>query len=235
MTCVDTRDKVLRLGDMVRAVHREGASILLQVGHGGLYAMEAWHEPYASRRRGPILAASPVPWPLRPAFAGMPVHVMTTDDVDAMVQRYGDVAAWAREAGYDGVQLGSANAKLLDQFLSPFYNRRTDRYGGSFEARASILAAIRIAVAERAGADFACTVKVPVESAPPGFPRRRGRTRSVSRRSWRSGASTPSRPSRCPSSPTRRCRAARFRTPSGPTPASPSACGSPRPRAAAVP
>src|SRR4051794_18369493 len=171
MTCVDTREKVQRLGPMVDAVHREGASIFLQVGHGGLYAMEAWHEPYASRRRGPVLAASPVPWLLRPAFAGVPVHVMTTADVDAMVARYGDVAAWAREAGYDGIQLGSANAKLLNQFLSPFYNRRTDRYGGSFEARASVLAAIRAAVGERAGADFPCTVKVPVETAPPGFPR----------------------------------------------------------------
>lgn len=170
MTCVDTREKVVRLGAMVGAVHDEGAAIFLQVGHGGLYAMEAWHEPYAARRRGPVLAASPVPWLLRPAFAGVPVHVMTTADVDAMVARYGDVAAWAREAGYDGLQLGSANAKLLDQFLSPFYNRRTDRYGGSFEARASILHAIRRAVAERAGADFPCTVKVPVETAPPGFP-----------------------------------------------------------------
>ena len=52
-----------------------------------------------------------------------------------MAARYGDVAAWAREAGYDGVQLGSANAKLLDQFLSPFYNRRTDEFGGSLENR----------------------------------------------------------------------------------------------------
>ena len=41
-----------------------------------------------------------------------------------------------REAGYDGMQLGSANAKLLDQFLSPFYNRRTDEFGGRREARA---------------------------------------------------------------------------------------------------
>jgi 2,4-dienoyl-CoA reductase-like NADH-dependent reductase (Old Yellow Enzyme family) len=171
MTCVDTREKVLRLADMVAAVHREGAAIVLQVGHGGLYAMEAWHEPYASARRAPILAASPVPWLLRPAFAGVPVHVMTTADVEAMVRRYGDVAAWARDAGYDGIQLGSANAKLLDQFLSPFYNRRPDRFGGSAEARASLLCEVRGAVAERAGADFPCLVKVPVETAPPGFAR----------------------------------------------------------------
>jgi 2,4-dienoyl-CoA reductase-like NADH-dependent reductase (Old Yellow Enzyme family) len=171
MTCVDTREKVLRLADMVGAVHAEGAAIVLQVGHGGLWAMEAWHEPYAGARRGPVLAASPGPWPLRPALAGVPVHVMTTDDVAAMVRRYGDVAAWAREAGYDGIQLGSANAKLLDQFLSPFYNRRTDRYGGSEEARARVLQEIRAAVADRAGSDYPCLVKVPAETAPPGFAR----------------------------------------------------------------
>jgi 2,4-dienoyl-CoA reductase-like NADH-dependent reductase (Old Yellow Enzyme family) len=171
MTCVDTREKVMRLAPMVDAVHAEGASIFIQLGHGGLYAMEAWHEPYASNRQGPVLAASRVPTLLRPAFWGVPVHVLTTDEVRAMAARYGDVAAWAREAGYDGVQLGSANAKLLDQFLSPFYNHRTDVYGGSFENRARILRDIRMAVAERAGADYPCLVKVPVENAPPGFAR----------------------------------------------------------------
>jgi len=168
MTCVDTREKMLRFEPMVDAVHAEGASIVLQLGHGGIYAMEAWHEPYAANRCGPILAASPVPWFLRPQFRGVPVHVMTTDEVRGMADRYGDAAAWAREAGYDGVQLGSANAKLLDQFLSPFYNRRTDEFGGSLERRASILQLIRQRVAERAGADFPCSVKVPAEVAPFG-------------------------------------------------------------------
>ncbi len=167
MTLASSRERVLAMAPMVDAVHAEGAAIHLQIGHGGLYAMEAWHEPYATRRRGPVLAASPVPWLLRPAFVGVPVHVLTTDEVHAIVRRYGDVAAWAREAGYDGVQLGSANAKLLDQFLSPFYNRRRDEFGGSPARRAGILRAIRLAVAERAGGDFPCTVKVPVESAPP--------------------------------------------------------------------
>jgi 2,4-dienoyl-CoA reductase-like NADH-dependent reductase (Old Yellow Enzyme family) len=152
-------------------VHAEGAAIFLQLGHGGLYAMEAWHEPYASHRRVPILAASAVPALLRPAFAGVPVHVLTGDEIRAMADRYGDIAAWAREAGYDGVQLGSANAKLLDQFLSPFYNRRRDEFGGTLEGRARVLLLIREAVAARAGPDFPCTVKVPVETAPPGFPR----------------------------------------------------------------
>jgi 2,4-dienoyl-CoA reductase-like NADH-dependent reductase (Old Yellow Enzyme family) len=167
MTLASSRDRVMSLAPMVAAVHAEGAAIHLQIGHGGLYAMEAWHEPYASRRRGPLLAASPVPWLLRPAFAGVAVHVMSTDEVHAMARRTGEVAAWAREAGYDGVQLGSANAKLFDQFLSPFYNRRDDEFGGSAERRAHVLHLIRRAVAERAGGDFPCTVKVPIEVAPP--------------------------------------------------------------------
>jgi 2,4-dienoyl-CoA reductase-like NADH-dependent reductase (Old Yellow Enzyme family) len=168
MSCVDTRDKVLRFAPMVRQVHDYGAAIFLQVGHGGLYAMEAWHEPYASRRTGPLLAASAVPLLLRPVFRGIPVHVLRTDEVHAMAGRYGDVAAWAREAGYDGLQLGSANAKLLDQFLSPFYNRRGDEFGGSLRNRGRVLELIRKAVAQRAGPDFPCTVKVPAEQAPPG-------------------------------------------------------------------
>ncbi len=167
MTTVDTEDKVRRLAPMVDAVHAAGAAIFLQVGHGGIYAMEAWHEPYASERAGPLLAAAPLPWFLRPVFAGTPIHVLSTDEVHGLARRYGDVAAWARAAGYDGIQLGSANAKLLDQFLSPFYNRRTDEFGGSLEGRARILRLIREAVAERAGADYPCTVKVPAEVGPP--------------------------------------------------------------------
>ena len=169
MTCVDTRAKVMRLAPMVQAVQRAGAAIFLQVGHGGLFAMEAWHEPFASRRAGPLLAASPVPRLLRPMFRGVPVHVMSADEVHQMADRYGEVAAWAREAGYDGVQLGSANAKLLDQFLSPFYNKRTDEFGGTVENRGRVLRLIRERVAEWAGDDFPCTVKVPAEKSPPLF------------------------------------------------------------------
>lgn len=172
MTRVHTRARLSRLAPMVDAVHQAGAAIWIQLGHGGLFAMEAWHEPYRSQRLGPLLSPSPPRTWLRPVFRRAPVHAMSTGEVVAMVAHYGDVAAWAREAGYDGVQLASANAKLLDQFLSPFWNRRTDRYGGSARNRARVLEEIRAAVAERAGTDFTCTVKIPVaEWAPPLAPR----------------------------------------------------------------
>src|SRR3954469_1800672 len=92
MTLVNTRERGMALAPMIDAVHREGAAIFLQIGHGGLFAMEAWHEPYASQRKGPLLAVSPVPTLLRAAFRGVPVHVMTTSDVYVMAATYGEVA-----------------------------------------------------------------------------------------------------------------------------------------------
>ncbi len=172
MTLVHTRERVLRMAPMVDAVHRAGASIWLQAGHAGLFAMEAWHEPYATRRKDPLLVASKPPLAVRPAFRKAPLHVMTAAEIRAMCTRYGEVAAWAREAGYDGLQLGSSNAKLLDQLLSPFWNRRDDEFGGSLANRASILRLIRDAVAERAGEDFTLTAKVPIAEQAPPFTKR---------------------------------------------------------------
>src|SRR3954452_6506709 len=99
MTIVSTRERMLRLAPMVDAVHAAGAAIWIQVGLGGLFAMEAWHEPHASRRQQPLLAASRPPRPLRPMYRKAPIHVMTTDDIKAMAVQYGEAAAWAREAG----------------------------------------------------------------------------------------------------------------------------------------
>jgi 2,4-dienoyl-CoA reductase-like NADH-dependent reductase (Old Yellow Enzyme family) len=66
MTLVHSRERMLAMTDMVRTVHHAGAAIFLQIGHGGIYAMEGWDEPYASERKGPLLASSPVPLMLRP-------------------------------------------------------------------------------------------------------------------------------------------------------------------------
>lgn len=171
MTVVSTREKMLALSQMTKAVHSHGASIFIQLGHGGIFAMETWHEPYATERRRPIIAISQPPLFMRAAFAGTPLKILSTDDLYSMANHYGDVALWAREAGYDGIQLASGNAKLLHQIVSPFYNKRDDEFGGSVENRARILRLIREAVAERAGPEFPCTVKVAVgEKALPMAP-----------------------------------------------------------------
>ena len=211
MTLVNTRERMLRLAPMVDAVHAPGAAIWIQVGHGGLFAMEAWHEPYASQRSGPLLAASKLPLALRPVFRRAPVHVMTTDEVHAMAVRYGEVAAWAREAGYDGVQLASSNAKLHRPVpvavLQPARRRvrRLARSAGpgssGSSASASPSGPVRDFTVHREGAGRREGAAV--------HPRTRRGTRALRCAGWsRSSATTRSRRWRCRCSPTRRCPAA---------------------------
>lgn len=172
MTLVHTRDATLRLAAATEAVHRWGGRIFLQIGGAGIYAMEGWHTTYAARRKHPLTAVSPPPIHVRPALRGVPVKVLATIDVHELIQTFANSATWAREAGYDGIQLASSNAKLIHQFLSPYYNRRQDEFGGSLRNRARILEEIAKAIRKQAGADFPITVKIPIgEDAPPFAPR----------------------------------------------------------------
>ncbi|HET7482374.1 MAG TPA: NADH:flavin oxidoreductase [Actinomycetota bacterium] len=172
MSIVAPREQMLALASVPAAVHRWGGRIFIQIGHAGIFALEGWHAEFAKGRRAPLIAASRPPIHVRPALRGVPVHVLTTAEVRDLVDRFGRVAASAREAGYDGIQLASSNAKLVHQFLSPFYNRRNDEYGGTLRNRARVLEDIATAVRRAAGDDFPLTVKIPMaEDAPPFAPR----------------------------------------------------------------
>lgn len=154
MTCVSDMASMLAMKPMVDQVKAEGASIVCQLGHGGIYSLASWHTDH--RATLPWAVSKPPLW-LRVAHRG--VHVLSTDEVQDMIERVGLVAGWAREAGYDGVQLAGANAKLYHQFLSSTYNRRTDRFGGSIEGRANILRAVRASIGRHAGEDYPVLLK----------------------------------------------------------------------------
>jgi 2,4-dienoyl-CoA reductase-like NADH-dependent reductase (Old Yellow Enzyme family) len=64
---------------------------------------------------------------------------MTGDDFRMVAEAFGKAAARVQEAGFDGVQIHAAHGYLLSEFLSPFYNKRNDQYGGSLENRARLL------------------------------------------------------------------------------------------------
>ncbi len=131
MTLVNTRERMLALAPVADAVHRWGGRIFIQIGNAGIYAMEGWNSEYAASSTRPLTAVSKPRVHVRPALIGTPVRPMTTAEVRESAEQFGRSAGWAREAGYDGVQLASGNAKLIHQFLSPYYNRRTDEFGGS--------------------------------------------------------------------------------------------------------
>lgn len=86
---------------------------------------------------------------------------LSTSEVEDLVQMYAEAARNARQAGFDGVEIHSANGYLVNQFISEHTNKRTDKYGGSLENRLRFLREVVQAVSEVMGKD-----KVGVRFAP---------------------------------------------------------------------
>jgi 2,4-dienoyl-CoA reductase-like NADH-dependent reductase (Old Yellow Enzyme family) len=170
----DPPDDLERLTD---AIGEHGARIFAQLDHGGLRSLETWHRAYRDdhpdRRQ---LAVSEPPRLLklaeRAGFLDFDFDVLSTGDVYDLAADFGRCAEHAVAAGYDGIHLAGANMGIIQQFLSPYYNRRTDEFGGSFENRCRFLERIHDEIRERVG-DVPLMTKLPAESAAPPFVRPR--------------------------------------------------------------
>ncbi|MFZ4473637.1 MAG: alkene reductase [Saprospiraceae bacterium] len=119
------------------AVHKKGGKIFLQLMHTGRISHEL-NLPAGAK----ILAPSAVKpagqtWTDAKQLQDFPVpSAMTAEEIASTRAEYVQAAKNAIAAGFDGVELHGANGYLLEQFLSPISNTRTDRYGGSIENRA---------------------------------------------------------------------------------------------------
>jgi 2,4-dienoyl-CoA reductase (NADPH2) len=103
---------------ITQPVHDEGGKILLQVLHAGRYA----YHPFS-------VSASSIKAPINP------FRPRALRDVNGTIDDFARCAALAREAGYDGVEIMGSEGYLLNQFLAPRTNKRTDAWGGSQENR----------------------------------------------------------------------------------------------------
>ena len=119
------------------AVHAEGGKILLQVLHAGRYAYHPLSVS-ASSIKAPIN-------PFRPRALG---------DVDGTVADFVKCALLARDAGYDGVEIMGSEGYLINQFLAPRTNKRTDAWGGSPSNRRRFAVEIVRRTREAVGRDF---------------------------------------------------------------------------------
>ena len=96
------------------------------------------------------------------------VDELTTDKVEGVVRQFGEAAARAERAGYDGVQIHAAHFFYLSKFISPLFNHRNDRFGGSPENRARILVEILAAMRERTRHGFVIAIKINSDDCQPG-------------------------------------------------------------------
>ncbi|MEC5145995.1 alkene reductase [Chitinophaga sp. 212800010-3] len=138
---------------VTRAVHNKGGKIFIQLMHTGRVG-----HPLNLPGGGPLPAPSAIGAGLE---IGTPEghlttpepQAMTTAEVKEMVQLFIQAARNSLEAGFDGIEIHAAHGLLIEQFLNPLTNLRTDEYGGSIENRSRFLLEITSGIAAIAGAN----------------------------------------------------------------------------------
>ena len=146
---LDNDDKIEGLAKIAKAIKEKGSKAVIQVYHGGRMV-----EPKLIGGQSPV-GPSAIAAP-RPG-AATPIE-LTADEVDEMIDKFGQAVRRAIQAGFDGVEIHGANTYLIQQFYSPNSNQRTDKWGGSRDNRARFpLAVLDIThnmVKEYANPDF---------------------------------------------------------------------------------
>lgn len=133
---------------LVNGVHPYGTKIIAQLHHAGSRALNPEY---------PIVSSSSH----AKSAIGMPVHELTVDEIKDMIQKYAVAAYNAKIAGLDGVELHAAHGYLINEFLSPLVNDRSDEYGGSLQNRLRFLLEIIREIRKRCGDTFLLSVRIP--------------------------------------------------------------------------
>ncbi len=132
---------------VVQSVHERGGRIFLQLWHCGRASHSDFHDGELPVSASAIrLNGDEIHTPTGKKPYETP-RALETEEIPAVVEDYRRAAERAREAGFDGVEIHSANGYLLNQFLESKTNERTDVYGGSVENRFRLLGEVVAAVA----------------------------------------------------------------------------------------
>ena len=137
--------------EMAETVHKADGRILMQLAHGGLFASPQ------------LTGQEPLGPSVMMAEKGPTGREMSKEEIHGTVRAFRDGAVRAQKAGFDGIQIHAAHGYLLSQFLSPFFNKREDEYGGSVENRARIVLEIVQSIREAVGDRFPVLVKINTE------------------------------------------------------------------------
>jgi 2,4-dienoyl-CoA reductase (NADPH2) len=134
---------------MTRAVHEHETRMFAQINHNGLQASSIY-----SRR--PVLGPSNMVDPIHREMC----KEIEPEEIAEIVRSYALVARHVREGGFDGAELQSSHSALMRQFFSPYYNRRSDAYGGSLENRVRFAVEVIAAIRAEIGRDFTLGIRL---------------------------------------------------------------------------
>jgi 2,4-dienoyl-CoA reductase-like NADH-dependent reductase (Old Yellow Enzyme family) len=144
---------------LTEAVQAHGTRIFVQLNHHGAQA-----QPQGPDGPRAVYSASRVISP----STGVATTAATSEDIAAFVEGWAHSAWIARESGFDGVEVHMAHGYLLQQFLSPLYNFRTDGYGGDLAGRTRFPREVLRAVRERVGDDYVVGIRIVADEFIPG-------------------------------------------------------------------
>jgi len=143
--------------ELPKRIHAYDSRIFAQIYHAGRQTNDliTGTQP---------VAPSPIPCP---AKKQMP-RELTVPEIEELVQKFGQAARRARDAGFDGVEIHGAHGYLIAQFLSAYSNKRSDRYGGSFHNRTRFALEIVHEVRKEVGPDYPLMFRISGDEFVPG-------------------------------------------------------------------
>ncbi|MFE1176351.1 FAD-dependent oxidoreductase [Streptomyces sp. NPDC058773] len=148
-----TEEEAAQHRTVTEAVHAAGGRIAMQILHFGRYA---YHDT--------LVAPSALQAPISPFTP----HALTDDEVEQTIGDYVRAAELAQSAGYDGVEIMGSEGYLINEFIVGATNRRTDRWGGSYENRMRFPLEIVRRTRERVGTDFILIYRLSMLDLVPG-------------------------------------------------------------------
>ena len=135
--------------DIAQRIDAEGATLIIQLWHPG--RQQLWHPTKAPA--GVSDAPDPYSWTV--------AHVMKEPEIRSVIEGFVSTAERLWRCGIPGVELHGAHGYLINQFLSPWSNRRQDGWGDSLEGRVRFVSEIAASIKERCGPDFIVGLKMP--------------------------------------------------------------------------
>lgn len=146
--------KIERFREWAEAGTSHGNQLWMQLNHPGRQTPR-----HLNPSPGAPSAVEPVNLFRRARAFGKP-HAMDDAEIGQAIRSFGSAAAFAKAAGFTGVQVHGAHGYLVSQFLSPLTNQRSDRWGGSLDNRARFARAVLAEIRKAVGDDFPIGIKL---------------------------------------------------------------------------
>jgi len=158
VTCiaVDEDPLIPGLAELAEAMHRHGAKCAVQIQHPGRQSAWPRHDMISATDMVvslPGSAGHEVVYAESQA-KGKSIRAMTVEEIYDLIEKFAEGAWRVQQAGFDGVELHGAHGYLIAQFMSPYVNKRNDRFGGSFQSRMRFPLEIIARIQQKCGKDF---------------------------------------------------------------------------------